>query len=164
MTLNFQEKQSMKKMMLATLALVMLFSVASTPAFAAATLYNFTFRDTSGNAYCDGMFVYLYKGAGSKTLVDGQHINGGTCAGTTYVNGFKAGIAPLYQYNGLGANLIIADTTIPGVSLMYLVNPVYSTWTLWESGGGGGEFIVNYGTFVNGTTAVKKGSKGSALR
>jgi hypothetical protein len=168
MTPNFQEKNLMKKMMLATLALVMLFSLASTPAFAAATLYDFTFRNTVGTAYCDGLFVYLYKGSspfgtGGKTLVDGFHWNDNCGGGQTNVNGFKAGIAAPYQYNGIGANLIISDPLLGdglggGTGIVWLVNPVYGTWTLWESGGGAGEFVLNYGTFVNLTHADKKGS------
>ena len=41
----------MKKMMLATLALVMLFGVVSTPAFASTSVYSFTFRDPSGRKW-----------------------------------------------------------------------------------------------------------------
>jgi hypothetical protein len=151
----------MKKLLLviAVLALVASFSV---PASASATLYNFTFRDTSGNTYCEGLTVYNY--GVPKTLVDGYHWNANCGGGTSYVNGFKAGVSSSYQYAGIGAVLIVSDPYLNPTGVVFLVNTVYKHWTLLESGGGAGETIVNYGTFVNGTMADKKGTKSVAGR
>ena len=163
----------MKKMMLATLALVMLFGVVSTPAFAASTLYDFTLRNTSGTAFCDGMVLYLYKGTefgtGSKTLVDGYHWLTDCSSTSSAVNGFKAAIAPQYQYGGIGANLIVSDPefgngALGGQGQVWLFNPAYGTWTGYFSGGGSGEYVFNYGTWVNFTHADKKGTKAASKR
>jgi len=155
----------MKKLLLVVtiMALVASFSVTAS---AAATLYNFTFRDTAGNPYCDGLVFYNY--GAPKTLVDGYHWNDNCGGGQTNVNGFKGGVASNYQY-GVGATFIVSDPLFGngsggGTGLVWLVNPVYKTWTLWESGGGGGEFIANHGTFVNGTVAGQKGSKPATQR
>jgi hypothetical protein len=155
----------MKKMLLVVtiMALVASFSVTAS---AATTLFHFTLRDTSGNAYCDGMFFYSY--GTPKTLVDGYHYNDNCAGGQSNVNGFKAGVSSSYQY-GAGAAFIVSDPLFGngsggGTGLVWLVNPVYKTWTLWESGGGSGEFIGNHGTFVNGTVAGQKGTKAATQR
>ena len=128
---------------------------------AAATSYQFTFRDTGGNPYCDGMYLALYKGAGSKTLVDGYHFNT-FCQGTyTGVNGFKAGVHAAYQYNAAGATMIVSDPVGggTGMGVVWLVNPTYRTWVVYFSGFGAGEYVGNYGTWINGARAEGKGNK-----
>jgi len=148
----------MKKMLL-VLALVAVFSLSAS---AKTSVYSFTFRDTAGNAYCDGLTLYLY--GTPKTLVDGTH-NNDNCAGAfTGVNGFKGSVSYLYQYNGTGAVLMVSDPILASTGVMWLVNTTYSNWTAWESGAGAGEFVVTYGTFVNGTAADKKGTKAALGR
>jgi len=152
----------MKKLLLAVtiMALVASFGVTAS---ASSTLYDFTFRDTSGSPYCDGLYFYNYNSYPyPKALVDGFHWNT-FCSGTSYVNGFKAGVSYGYQYSGTGAVFVISDPDLGngsggGTGIVWLVNPVYKHWILWYSGGGAGEYVVNYGTFVNFTRADAKGS------
>lgn len=152
----------MKKICL-VLSMLMVCSLAAS---AASTTYAFTFRDTAGNPYCDGMVLVLSKGAGPKTLVDGYHFNS-DCAGNAMgVNGFKAGVAAAYQYNALGATMIVGDPVWQFVignqtNLTFQVNSTYHTWIIWASNFASGEYVVNFGTWVNGTRADSRGTKPS---
>ncbi len=150
----------MKKLVLLLTLVAMLSPLAAN---AKTILYDFTFRNTSGTAYCDGFYVYLY--GTPKTLVDGYHWSYDCAGSDAYVNGFKASVSANYQYSATGATLIVSDPAF-GVTngSVYLVNPLYNTWTLWRSGGGSGEYVFNYGTFVNFTHADKKGTKSSGAR
>lgn len=161
----------MKKLSLAItmLALVAFFSLTAS---AATSTYSFHFRNTAGTPFCDGLTVYLYSsnpGVAPKSLVDGKHWATNCGSAYTNVNGFKAAVSSYYQYSGSGAVLIISDPALGngalgGTGLTFLVNTTYQHWTLWESGGGAGESVVNYGTYVNGTTADQKGTKSSLQR
>jgi hypothetical protein len=152
----------MKKLLLVITVLTFV-ATLSVPANAAATLYDFTFRDTAGNPYCDGLFVYNY--GVPKTLVDGYHWNAFGCGtGSVNVNGFKGGVATAYQYSGVGSVLIISDPLLASTGVTWLVNTTYKHWTVWESGGGAGEVVVNYGTFVNFTKADHPGTKTALQR
>ena len=149
----------MKKLLLVVTVLTLVASF-SVPASAKTSVYAFTFRDTSGNPYCEGLTLALYSPGGvePKALVDGYHFNA-NCGGTTVnVNGFKAGVSTYYQYSGTGAVLVVSDPFL-GTGVTFLVNTAVSRWTGWESGGGAGEFVFNYGTYVNGTMADKRGTK-----
>jgi hypothetical protein len=153
-------------LLLTVLTMVATFTVAAS---ARTTTYSFTLRDTSGDAYCDGFTVYLY--GSPKTLVDGYHWNDNCASAQTNVNGFKGGVAPAYQYSGSGAVLIVSDPLFGngadgGSGLVWLFNAAYGTWIVYESGGGAGEYILNYGTFINGEVVkdVEKGTKPSIRR
>jgi hypothetical protein len=92
------------------------------------------------------------------------------------VNGFLIQVASKYQYGGgSGPVMFVSDfaagdvcfasqsapypyhstsnITCPAASLanlgtsLYLINTTTNTWTLWISGSGTGEYVVNYGTF-----------------
>jgi len=145
----------MKKMLVLLCVVMMSCALAS----AKTTFYGFTFQDHSGFYYCDGMGLYLY--GSPKALVDGYQTG---CYSGYNTNGFKAAIPSAYQFAATGATMILGTATNNPNSLIYLVNPTYHTWVNWESGGGSGEFVVNYGYWTNGVSPQQKGAKASAQR
>ena len=155
----------MKKMLFVLLAVAICASFVST---ASATTYNFTLRDVNGNAYCDGYYLVQYKiySYAPKSGVDGYHWNNDCAGDFSGVNGFKAGVSTYYQYNATGAALVVGDPWLGeylnGYNTMTLVNPVYHTWIYWLSNYGSGEYILNYGTWINGATPT--GTKSSRKR
>ena len=143
------------------LSLMAVLSMAALPASASVTTYDFHFLTTGGTEYCDGIFFYNY--GSPKTLVDGFHWNT-FCAGTNAnVNGFKAGVASVYQYAGIGQVFLVSDPDSGngaggGTGVMWLINPKYHTWNFYYSGGGAGEFVGNEGLFSNGLGPIKHSS------
>jgi hypothetical protein len=128
------------------------------------TYYAFTFQNHDGSFFCDGMSLVLYTpdpGVTPKTLVDG--IQTGCYAGYN-TNGFSASVSPFYQFSAKGATMLLGTATNSPSSLIYQVNAVYHTWVNYESGGGSGEFVVNYGYWTNGVVAQQKGTKSSGQR
>ena len=165
------------KRLLLVMGAVALFSLTAS---AKSVSYNFQFLSVTGDPFCDGMV--LNNSGTPQTLVDGTHFNA-FCLGVNIpVNGFKAPVAPVYQYAGTGAVLIVGDGTViieefcdgqvqqpldfrgalgPSVTpsltsepsglgvyagMIYLINTATNTWTLWVSGDGAGEYVVNFGT------------------
>jgi hypothetical protein len=148
-------------------SMLLLMAMVAVPAHAKKTLYNFTFLDPNGNAYCDGFKVFLY--GSPQSLVDGYLFNAQCQGANPWVNGFKAGIPAVYQYNATGATLVISDPEFGdgaagGVGTMWLVNPTYQTWVVYQSQGGQGEFVQNFGTWVNGRMESRKASKSALQR
>jgi hypothetical protein len=140
---------------------------------ASATTYNFTLRDTSGNAYCDGLYLVLYSsspGVTPKTLVDGYHWNDNCSGAYASANGFKAGVSSYYQYSGTGAVLIVSDPGYGGsgggygYNTLWLVNTTAHHWTGYFGQNGGGEYVFNYGTWINGAVAQSGGTKTAGKR
>lgn len=142
---------------------LLMVAICSLAVSAKNSYYNFTFRDPNGGTYCDGMYLMLYTpspGVTPKTLVDGYHWNSDCGGSYANVNGFKAGVSPYYQYNALGAPMIVGSPvggngSAGGTQLIYLVNITYHTWCLWVSGGGAGQYVYNYGTWINGKAPVQ---------
>jgi hypothetical protein len=158
----------MKKMVL-VISMLMLFSLAAS---AADTVYNFTLRDTSGNPYCNVVYVRLYKPAAGfpKAVVGGWYYNPG-CNGTyAPAGGFKHGISPLFQYSASGPVLDFTtpgywnSSTLTGFSWELLINPVYHTWAGYQAGDYYGNYLINYGTWVNGTGPEQAGTKDATAR
>jgi hypothetical protein len=148
----------MKKMLVLLCVVMMSCMLAS----AANTYYSFTFQDHSGFYFCDGMSLVLYhSGSGPKTLVDGTQTG---CYAGYNTNGFKAGVSPYYQFSAIGATMLLGTATNSPSSLIYQVNATYHTWLNWESGGGAGEFVVNYGYWTNGVAPQGKGTNASGRR
>jgi hypothetical protein len=153
----------MKKMLIA----LCLVAASTVFAFGAPTYYSFTFQDHSGSYFCDGMNLvwYAYAKGYPKTLVDGNQTG---CYSGFNTNGFKAAISPDYQFDSTGAVFILGTATNNPSSLQYLLNPTYETWLNWESGGGAGEFVINYGFWsaagVDKTPQAVKGTKASGKR
>src|SRR5437667_4646249 len=142
----------MKKLSL-VLALMMFCSLAAS---AADTFYNFTLRDTSGNAYCNIMYLRLYTPGAPvpKALVAGYYYNP-NCDGTLApASGFKHAQSAYLQY-GSGA---VLDASTPAyfkytsTNTQVLVNPAARKWALYQSSDFANNFLINYGTFVNGTS------------
>ena len=143
---------------------------------ASATLYNFTLRDTSGNAYCDGLYLVLYSpnpGVTPKSEVDGYHWNDNCAGAYAAANGFKAGVYSGYQYSGTGAVLIVSDpgyssnagyTGGYGYNTLWLVNTTARHWTGYFGTYGGGQYIFNYGTWINGAVSQSGGTKTAGKR
>jgi hypothetical protein len=147
----------MKKMLLLTICMVL---CLGTLAAAKTTEYNFTFQDSVGNYFCDGMVLFVY--GVPKTLVDGYQDG---CYSGFNTNGFKSAVSSAYQYDGTGAVLILGTATNNPSSLIYLLNPVYKTWANYQSGGGSGEFVVNYGIWSTAPGAKHEGgTKASGQR
>src|SRR5438477_2186731 len=99
---KYSRRNAMKKLSL-VLALMMFCSLAAS---AADTFYNFTLRDTSGNAYCNIMYLRLYTPGAPvpKALVAGYYYNP-NCDGTLApASGFKHAQSAYLQY-GSGAVL-----------------------------------------------------------
>ena len=154
----------MKKTMFA-LCMLLILGFAAT-ASAAPTTYAFTFHDTAGNPYCDGLIVQLY--GTPKAVVGGYHFNY-NCAGSySSVGGFKHGLPAVYQYAATGATLDISDPAFAlggsNRSEQYLVNTTYHTWILWSGSDFATNSVVNYGTWVNGVKADVKSAKPSSQR
>jgi len=175
----------MKKLLL-VMSIVALFSLAAN-AKTPSTTYNFYFLTANGDPYCDGMVVKNY--GNPQTLVDGFHFDVfcflelGMEDISVPVNGFSAPVASNYQFGGSGNVMIVGDPTValgeceenlfepahgtsdfncPFLSFLatvYLINPTTNTWTLWVSGGGSGEYVVNWGTFIPGSAPSAKASK-----
>jgi hypothetical protein len=149
----------MKRMFL-VLSLVLASALTS---FAAKpTNYGFYLRDTAGNAYCDGFQLQLYSpGAGiPKAVVGGYHFDYDCVGSIASVGGFLHGISPKFQYAALGNVLDVSDPTLAltgsNASLSWLINTKYSTWIVYSGNDFFGNYVINYGTFVNGS--VKQGS------
>ncbi len=139
-------------------------------AFGKDSIYSFTLRDTSGNAYCNIAYVRNYTtspGVTPKTLVGGWYYNA-QCDGKYYPGGgFKFAVSPYYQY-GSGAVLALnspAYFTYTGYGAwQLLVNVTYKTWTAYWSTDYYGNYLVNYGTWINGSAPEVKGAKDAAQR
>jgi len=147
----------MKKMLVLLCMVIMSSMLAS----ASNTYYNFTFQNHDGSFFCDGMSIVNY--GVPKQLVDGVQTG---CYSGFNTQGFKAGVSSAYQFSATGGVFIMGTATNNPSSLEYLLNPVYHTWLNWQSGGGSGEFVVNYGYWHNGVDAgtQQKGTKSSAQR
>ena len=52
---------------------------------------------------------------------------------------------------------------LPIPTTIYLINPTNNTWTLWLTGGGAGEFVVNYGTLNPQVGPLLKSAKPSQV-
>jgi len=147
----------MKKKMLIVLAVVMFCTLAAS---AKDTLYEFTLRDTGGGAYCNIAFVRNYTPGAPvpKALVGGWYYNA-LCDGNYYPGGgFKFAVSPYIQY-GTGAVLALnspAYFTYEYVAFQLLVNPTAHTWTIYWDNDNYGNYLVNYGTWVNGTASEVK--------
>ena len=153
----------MKKTMFA-LCMLLILSFAATAN--AATVYAFTFHDTAGNPYCDGLVVQLY--GKPKALVGGYHFNYDCAGSNSSVGGFKHGLPAAYQYAASGATL---DVTDPAFGLegfnrseQWLVNATFHTWILWSGSDFATNSIVNFGTWINGVKADVKGAKPASQR
>jgi hypothetical protein len=164
----------MKKLLL-VLGLVAMFSLTASAKKTPTTTYNFQFLTVNGDPYCDGMFLKNYGNPqtlvdGYHTDPTCVIENGFNVF--LAVNGFLAPVDPKYQYGGSGNVMIVSDTTLEasgecfspfaghntdggftceaasGIypATVYLINPTTNTWTLWVSGGGTGEYVVNWGT------------------
>ena len=112
---------------------------------------------THVNAYCVGLnipvngfkapvaAVYQYAGTGAVLIVgDGTVIVEEFCDGE--------GQHPFDARAAFGPSATPSLTSEPsglGVypGMIYLINTATKTWTLWVSGNGAGEYVVNYGTF-----------------
>lgn len=151
----------MKKMLFVFCA----FFALTLAANAKATVYAFTFRDTAGNPYCDGMVLQLY--GTPKAVVGGYHF-AYDCSNTASVAGFKHGLPAAYQYAASGATLDVSDPAfaLEGLnqSEQYLINTTYHTWILWSGSDFATNSVINFGTWINGQQADKKGSKPSSKR
>jgi len=151
----------MKKMLVVFCAIVAL----SLAANAKATVYAFTFHDTVGNPYCDGLVIQLY--GAPKAVVGGYHFNY-DCVNTSSVAGFKHGLPAAYQYASSGA---VLDVTDPAFGLegsnrseQWLVNTTYHTWILWSGSDFATNSVVNFGTWINGQQSEKKGTRPASQR
>jgi hypothetical protein len=153
----FQER-NMKRILLLTACVVLCFGSL---AAAKTTEYNFTFQNSAGDYFCDGMVLYVY--GTPKTLVDGYQDG---CYDGYNTNGFKSALSADWQFDATGATLILGTSTNEPSSLIYLLNPVYRTWVNWESGGGSGEFVLNYGYWdtTPGAKPHAGGTKASGAR
>ncbi|MBI3644464.1 MAG: hypothetical protein HY233_00625 [Acidobacteriales bacterium] len=152
------------KKMLFVLSLLMVCSVA-----ASATDYAFTLRDTNGNPYCNVAYVHWYSsnpGVTPKALVGGWYYNA-MCDGNFYPGGgFKFAVSSYYQY-GSGAVLALnspAYYAYTGNAFQLLVNKNYHTWTIYWDTDMYGNYLVNYGTWINGASADAKGSTRDAAQ
>ena len=147
----------MKKSLLA-LCVILVFAVSG---FAADTQYAFYFRTTGGTAYCDGMYLRVYTpGSGvPKAVVGGYHFYY-DCTNYSSVGGFKHGINAAFQYAASGAVLDVADPAfgLEGVnrSEQWLINPKYHTWVLYSGNDYYGNYVVNYGTWINNAGPISK--------
>jgi len=157
----------MKKLLL-VVCLVLAFALSS---YAADTNYAFYFRDTAGNAYCDGMSLRLYTpspGSVPKAIVGGYHFYY-DCVNYASVGGFKHALNYAYQYAASGA---VLDVVSPAYGLQglnqseqYLINPKYHTWILYTGNDFYGNYVFNYGTWINNAgPIVKNGATKSSSR
>lgn len=158
----------MKKMLLVVCCVL----IVSLAASAADTVYNFTLRDTAGNPYCNVVYARLYKPAAGfpKAVVGGWYYNPN--CNTTYApaGGFKHGISALFQYAATGSVLDIStpaywnSSNLTGFNWELLINPVYHTWAGYQANDYFGNYLINYGTWVNGTAPDKPGNKDASAR
>jgi len=154
----------MKKALL-LLSIVMVFSLAAS---AKDSTYEFTLRDTGGNAFCNVAFVRNYTPGAPvpKVLVGGWYYNA-LCDGLYYPGGgFKFGVSSYLQY-GNGAVLALnspAYFSYETVAFQLLVNTKYHTWTIYWDNDYYGNYLVNYGTWINGSSPVVKGAPDAAKR
>lgn len=153
----------MKKLSL-VLALLVVCSVAAT---AASTTYSFTLRDTSGNPYCNAAFVHWYSpGAGIPKVFVGGYYYSAECDGNFYTaGGFKVALPTTVQYAGSTTPVLPLNSpaywSYTGNAFQLLVNPTYHTWTIYWDTDFYGNYLVNYGTWVNGTAAQAKAQVGT---
>jgi hypothetical protein len=153
----------MKKLSL-VLTLLMISSIAAS---AKDTYYSFTLRDTGGSAYCNIMYLRLYTPGAPvpKAVVAGYYYNP-ECDGTAVpASGFKHAQSPKLQY-GTGP---VLDASTPayykytGVNTQVLVNPK-GTWAMFQSSDYTNNYLINYGTFVQGEVMQKAGNKKDAAK
>lgn len=138
-----------------TLMAISIFLCLSALAAAKSTTYNFIFATPSGDEYCDSVTVTLT--SSPKTVLYGTHNNWDCDGSNTNIGGFKATVAPAYQYLAKGATFLLSDPFLGGnESATYQVNPVYGTWVLDVNPGGTLE-VLNYGVLEFAADAVTKG-------
>jgi hypothetical protein len=160
---KIQGETSMKKLSL-VLALMVVCSLAAS---AKDTYYDFTLRDTSGNPYCNIVYLRLYTpGAPVPKAVVAGYYYSPACDGTVVpASGFKHGQSAYLQY-GSGA---VLDASTPayykytGVNTQVLVNPK-GTWAIYQSSDYTNNYLINYGTFVNGTARQHAETKRDAAK
>lgn len=138
------------KKILAAICLVMVFALTAS----ADKFYAFTLRDVNGNPYCDGLSVHIITAGGAKNLADGSHFG---CVVSNLV-GVKSGVSANLQYNATGAAAVMSDSASTSEATFWLVSINARTWAVYDNTGGGA-FLNNLGTWINGASLVNKNAK-----
>jgi hypothetical protein len=138
------------KKAIAAICLVMVFALTAS----ADKFYAFTLRDVNGNPYCDGLSIHIITAGGAKNLADGTHFG---CVSSNLV-GVKSGVSANLQYNATGAAAVMADPFYNTEATFWLVSIAARTWAVYDNVGGGG-FLNNVGTWINGASPVNKNAK-----
>jgi hypothetical protein len=130
----------MKKISL-TIALVLCLGALASAA--KTKYYNYTFANSSGGAYCDGVSLAV-----TGTVASGTHVNYDCDGSASNVGGFSAAVNAAYQFEAKGATLLLSDPQFGlqsnNESETWQISVKYGTWVL-DGNAGSGLDVINYG-------------------